>query len=795
MIVHYLKVAFRNLVKYKMQSLISIIGLTVGFTVFILGGYWYYWETHFDNFHPEENRLYAITTSGIFKKASGMDAELAQVHHDDVAYFIRSVPEIEKVCLLQDSWYRIERDKNLQQATSLIADSAFFELFHTEFIEGTYKGVIPNRGSVVLTESTARKFFGSTRNVIGQAFFIEENYKPTVVGIIKDYPGNSELSFDFIEIGKVEFKRQANRYTTYVRLKNNVDADVVRKKINAHKSVAKLNYGQSTENWVFNLRIPAEVHLNCHPELDNRIRNIYILAFAGLLAFVSALMNLLVLFIGQQQRKKRNNITYLSLGGSVVSLTYKSLVELLLLMSVSFFLAFCCIEILFPYYQNYTAWNGYGVYENVTKQINRTFLFKNTIYLMAISTVLFIAVSIYPIIRIVKSTASPILLRRALITGQVFIGSLFFITSLSLFKQLYFIQHTDKGIDYERIIQIDLGFETSHQTDIRVLKNKITQNPMVEQVSFTVSPVFSEQGDWYCSYINSFAFTKEDLENPKEYNVLLVDREYFSLFGLKLKTGSMIAEANPLDFLINETGFRQMGLSDLLTRTMLCPPEINNCPPVKVCGIVNDFHHSPMQYPIQKLFFQLLSDETDFMPAQYIYVKYKAGHKAEVLAHLRNVIKEIDKNEVTDDKKLIELSTIVKKFNKPEENIFIMFSILAFICILISTFGIFSLVSLSAEQRKKEIAIRKVNGATFRNILHLFFKEYLMLVVTGNAIALLVGYLLMQRWLETYSYRTTLSWWLFVCVFIITCLIVIFSIFGQVNKAAKTNPAEAVKAE
>lgn len=795
MIIHYLKVAFRNITKYRMQSFISILGLTVGFTVFIFGGYWYYWETHFDNFHPESNRLYAITTSGIFQKASGVDAELAQVHHTDAAFFAESLPEIEQICFLQDSWYKVKQEGQFQRYTSIIADSSFFKLFYAEFIEGSYKGVPANRNSVVVTESTARKFFGSTQ-CVGKVLPVDNDYTPSVVGVIKDYPSNSELIFDFVEIGKVEPSRLAGRYVTYVRLKKNVDVNAVHEKIRSHKSIAKLNFGDQTKNWVFNLRIPAEVHLNCHPELDNRIRNIHILALAGLLAFMSALMNLLVLFIGQQQRKKRNNVTYLSLGASTVSLTCKSLIELLFLMGGAYLLAFCCIEVLFPYYESYTAWNGYGIYENVSKPISRTFLFSSTIYLMLISTVLFVAVSLYPIIRMVKRTASPVMLRRTLIIGQVFIGSLFFITSLSLFKQLYFIQHTDKGIKYERVIQVDLGFETSYKTDIRILKNKITQNPMVEQVCFTASPVFSELGDWYCSYINSFAFTKEDLETPRECNILLVDQNYFSLFGLKLKTGSMITDANPMDFLINETGFRQLGLSDLLTRSLLCPPEMKDCPPAKVCGIINDFHYSPMQYPVQMLFFQLLTDETcATMPAHYIYVRYQAGHKAEVLAHLRNVIKELDNNEVTDDKKLTELSSIIQHFNKPEENIFTMFSILAFICILISTFGIFSLVSLSAEQRKKEIAIRKVNGATFYNILHLFFKEYLLLVVAGNAMALLVGYSVMQRWLETYAYRTALSWWLFACVFIITCLIVILSVFGQVSKAAKTNPADAVKTE
>ena len=171
---------------------------------------------------------------------------------------------------------------------------------------------------------------------------------------------------------------------------------------------------------------------------------------------------------------------------------------------------------------------------------------------------------------------------------------------------------------------------------------------------------------------------------------------------------------------------------------------------LKVCGVIEDYIYAPLQYPVSKVFFRLHTDKdfADYYPIQYFYVRYTPGHKKEVLEHI---------------------SKVTQKLN--------------------------SLVSLSAQQRKKEIAIRKVNGATFYHILQLFFREYLILVVISNLFALPIGYILMKRWLETYANHIHLTIWPFIAVFFITCVIVLLSIFRQVKEAALANPAESVKSE
>ena len=227
--------------------------------------------------------------------------------------------------------------------------------------------------------------------------------------------------------------------------------------------------------------------------------------------------------------------------------------------------------------------------------------------------------------------------------------------------------------------------------------------------------------------------------------------------------------------MVNETCLQTLGYTDLLERPIYIKGQASQA---RVCGVIKDYLYAPMQYPILPLFFTTYENPMvkDFERPYLIYVRYANDN-------------------VNRSKMFTELSDLIDRFNRPEKVIFTIFSILSLVCILISTFGIYSLVSLATEQRRKEIAIRKVNGATFYHILQLFFREYFILVTLGNVFALPVGYLVIKRWLETYANHTTLPAGLFLLVFLITCGIVLLSIFRQVKRAAATNPAEVIKTE
>lgn len=798
MIRHYLKVSTREFVKYKTQSLVSIIGLAIGFTAFILGGYWLWWETHFDNFHPQGDRLYSLTTTGLVKRATGADADLNQLHINDLTEIKKLLPEIETVSVFNNYHYNTQENNVNQNFYGYVCEPAFFELFRADFINGTYKNVYPDGRSIVLTESTAKKVFGTTL-CVGKVFEPAGPEGPVVAGVIKDYPDNSDLLFQFLLIDQVKPLRHVNRSITYVRLHQGSDVKKVKEKLAAYKSHADDPWGaEHVDQWKINLRSPSEVHLYCHPELDSRIRNIHILALAGFMAFLSALMNLLVLFIGQQQRKKQKNRTHLCLGASPKEILQKGWTELFLPMVIAYLLGFCLLEIIYPYYESYTAWNNYGIYEGVSHHISQSVLIRNAILIMVCSTFIFWLISFFPIRQILCSpNKNQTYLKRGLIVGQIFIGSLFFICSLVLFQQLHFILTKDKGIDYEHVIQVDMGFENAYQHDVRVIIPELRKYSDITNICYTASNsnVFTEQGGWYGSEITHLSFDPAETDPTREDNLMIVSKDFFSFFNIQLVDGKWIDESNPNAFIVNETGYRQLGYKDLLERFIYSfDGKEYRATTLKVSGIIKDYIYAPMQYPVQRTFFRIHTDQDD-TPAQFIYVRYLPGHKQEVIEHIKQAVEQANFGGLDKDRICTGLSDLVDKFNQPEKVIFSVFCIIAILCILISTFGIYSLVSLSTQQRKKEIAIRKVNGATFPHILQLFFREYLILVVISNLFALPIGYILMQCWLETYSIHIALTVWPFIAVFFITCLIVLLSIFRQIKLAAQTNPAESIKME
>ena len=281
-----------------------------------------------------------------------------------------------------------------------------------------------------------------------------------------------------------------------------------------------------------------------------------------------------------------------------------------------------------------------------------------------------------------------------------------------------------KEMLYERVKQVDLGYSTAHQTDLSVLNPEMANHPNIEGVTYTCgnAPVFTEQGDWYGSFYSHFCFDPNESE-PNSYNpVVVADKDFFSFFKLQPISGNWPTAANPYSYIVNETCLQTLGYTNLLERPIYIKGQASQA---KVCCVIKDYFYAPMQYPILPLFFTTYDNPTvkDVERPYLIYVRYAKGHKKEVLEHLREITSHIQNDNVNRNKMFTELSDLVDLFNRPEKVIFTIFSILSLVCILISTFGIYSLVSLATEQRRKEIAIRKVNGATFYHILQLFFRE------------------------------------------------------------------------
>jgi ABC-type antimicrobial peptide transport system permease subunit len=478
------------------------------------------------------------------------------------------------------------------------------------------------------------------------------------------------------------------------------------------------------------------------------------------------------------------------MGASNLYLFVKSFIDLCSPVVLASLLTGMVIAILFPAYQSYTQWEGYGIYETYFTRIALKDLVVYSFQCLGGSLAAFLVLGSLIVFRMIGKSGVRSLarLRKTLIVLQVFIGCFFFFISLSLYKQVAFTQNKDKGIDIKNITQVDVGYYSG--VDFDALGEELKRSPYIDDVTFTTTPILSELGDWYLSYIVSGLFFKGNPDEKIEANVFVVEPNFKDFFGIELQEGKWISNEN--EIVVNATQMQAFEgknpLQNPLQRGSSGEEWI-------ICGVIRDYYYSTMQYPVKGLFFLLQRKQEVLTPYQYVYIKTKPENHDKAILHLKTVLENVKTGEVAPGKQIIELQDIQNEFNKPERTLFRIFGFLSVICILVVSFGIYSLVTLTIEQRKKEIAIRKINGAEIRDILVLFIRSYLLLIVAGNVLALPVAYFFINRWLENYVYRTTLSWWLFALVFVTTCLIVLLSIFEKVRAAAKENPAEVVKSE
>ncbi len=800
MFLHYLKISLRTLQRYRVQSVLNILALSVGLMAFSLGSYWLYWEHHFDDFHPDSSHTFAITTLGLFKDQKGRQAELNQLHGADAQIFT-TLPEVKNCTFVNRGGGLIQHNETEIPVNSLLIDSAFSSIFRMELLAGTLKNAPYNYEYAVLCRSLAERLFGET-DCTGKTLVLNPNsrgeQKVKVAAVMENYPGNTELIFDILILGPSGITNNRKRSTCYIQLREEADVTAFSEKITIHKSVSHDPYGVDYSGlWSFRLRSLPEVHLKCNYQLEERFQNIYILYYTGLALLLVALMNNLVLFIAMQQRRQKGLLTYRSIGAKTTSLLTKGLVELLAPVAAAWILSWLWMELLFPFFAEFSALQEWLFVQYVKRTMEYSSLLLHSLVRESILLGMYVVVCTLLIVLLLKQGRkvgkqdAAILSRRILVTGQIAVSSLFLLISLALYTQLYYLHTCDKGIRPEHIIQIDLGSNTCWEVDAKAAKQALLQVPGVKDVTLLCESLL--KGDGMFENIGIVRIEGRDREKVKqeqeEDNLLYVEENFFSFFGMRFLEGSELKDDGVHSYVVNETGAHQLGMDHLLERPVGNSSE-------RIAGIIADYHYAPLRFPVRKIFFTIPDKETiQYTPFRYLYVMASPGQEDSILPALRQAMQPFDRGEVKESENYQPLTELLRAFNRPEEILFLIFSLFSLCSILIASSGIYALVALSTEQRRKEIAIRKVNGALYRNILYLFLREYLVLVAVGNLIAFPLAYYALQLWLNTFTYHTSFGFGWFVLVFVLTAGIVFLSVTLQIRKAIRVQPASVLKTE
>ncbi len=763
MIRHYFKVATRNLLKYKTQTLISIVGLAVGFTCFALSALWIRYEMTYDNFHEGAERTYLIRVQDGYN-ANGISNTTPSL----LARYLKSnFPEIEAASGIQNSECFLRLENGSKIAPIIGVDSAATNMFNIKVLEGNTNFLKHDKHEIGITQELAQELFGD-KNPLGEELDLD-NQKYKVCAIVSSWSRHSNIPYQIVRSLMIYDRWSSPDVTTFIRTRPGTDNIALEKKltaINLSQMDTECNLGNLTVTPLHKVR-----YSNFHRKETIVVSFQYITYFCiiGGLIIICSLFNYLILFINRMRMRKREMALRKVCGADNKSLFCLHSTEMLIMLFASMLVGMILIEICSSAFIHFT---------NI--EINREHLYLESIcYLLTVIIIAFIIAQI-PISYFRRRTLS---IRLAL-TLQLIISILFVFATTIMLKQIYYQKHAETHIKQHNIGSVALWMNG----DIRAWTEKIAALPMVtETLPPQYFPIVSTGPMMYMD-INQWD-DKPEQAPEVGLGVILAKEPFFRFYNIQLLEGEWLTEkSSEQDIIINETAARKFGWKHPIGKQI----QLDEDTRYTVTGVVKDFRYVSPTVATPAICFSLTDSQSYQWFRASILFKFREGSWNEC----RQAIEAMHKEDFPSSAlRLFNEEQEYDKFLKSENSLASLLSVAALVCVLISAFGIFSFVTLSCEQRRKEIAVRKVNGATVKDILVMFVREYLLLLIVASVIAFSIGYALMKQWLQIYIEQTSIDAWIYLAIFAGIAIIIAICIGWRVWCAARQNPAEVIKSE
>lgn len=787
MIKHCLKIAIRNLVKYKVQSAVSILGLAVGFVCFSLSLYWIHYEMTYDHFRQDADRIYMVRTNDEYTEGKIS----TRVPYSLAAYLAQHFPDIAVAAPFHLISERISVNDKYQDAVFSSADSAWMNLMDIRIIKGNRNFMLPkDNAEIAITEEAAKKWF-RTEDPIGKEVKMLRRTKK-ICAIVQAENRHTNFPFDFIgnpELGKTWW------YITWsilIKVKPDTDIEELESKINANLPAELKQVTLTRKTGIERIILTPLSKLHYAKDFrDDKEAGItfqYIIYFsiAGILIITCALINYLTLFINRMRVRQREMALRMIHGANIRSLVSLLTVEFLLLLACAVTTGFLLIEICFPSFIELT-----GIDTAKSSLYREAFLFIGLISLIILTAIIGLLYILYHrslhlSLRYNTGRSTGTQLRRGSIVLQLFVCLSFIGCTVLINQQLDYLRHRDLGLK----IKNRGSFSVMGDMDYTPLIRKIKELPMITEVM---------QPDYYPIVSQLTAIGQFDnwegldipIDTPVPVKLFLGKEDFFRFYDITLLAGEWLDDLSTYeDIIINESLARRMGWSP---QEAIGKHIIQSYITYTIVGVVKDCHYGAPTLPIPHTGF-LVGEQMGLMQRSAgILFKYKEGTWNEC----RKALEHLYQTECSPEN-ILRLNSEEEVYNnylRSEEMLTRLLSFASLVCILTAMFGIYSLVTLTCEQRRKEIAIRKVNGATVWSILFLFFREYLIMLCIAALFAFPITYVIIKQWILNYVRQVSISPLPFILILIGLALTVIAGISWRVWKAANENPAEVIKNE
>jgi putative ABC transport system permease protein len=822
MIKSYFVMGWRNLWKNKLYSTLNVTGLTFGIVCFLLIGLYVYDEHTFDQQHVHADEIYRViahektTTNGSTTVAGGgyLLAEEAK----------QAIPEIEMTTRMQRigraNLVDPENPVNVQETVTL-GDERFLQIFDFPMLEGDRTTALKEPNSIVITEDLAMRIF-NRKNVLNKQLQFSHMSNPvTITGILKSHPHNSSFNFTSVLSESTQYKEDwfkqetasdwaSTSFTVYALLKQQANPDSVAGKMTrlvlAH---ATLDPGTTLS---YSLQSLKAVHL--HSEgIEDGARNsnvdaipqgnpvyITIFSFTAIFVLMIAGINYTNLTTARASSRIKEIGVRKTIGAVRSNLIRQFLVESLIITAISFFMAVLIAILLLPPFNNF-----------VNKQFS--FFTSAGLRFWAIAAVMIVAIGIlsggYAALLLSRFTPVALLkglkvkragglsVRKVLVVFQFMISTVMIIGTIVLLMQVRFLNNSNLGFDKELMLVIDVNVGKA-RSNFEWVKTEMAKVPAVEHVSAT-SRV---PGEW-----KTFRRVKAKPEGSagehREAYVIGADKDFLATYDIQLLEGRNFQNENDTSsIIINQTAAKMFGVTDGIGTTVDIPviarnssfvplyDDVNASFKPRVVGIVKDFHFQSLRDKIQPLV--IAYHNNPIQPIDYYSLKIAPQDIQGTLAKLKAIMVA---NDVREPFEYHFLNDQLALFYIEDQRSQTILTWVAIASVLIACLGLFGLATYAAEQRLKEIGMRKVLGANIIGLISLLAKDFVKLVIVACCISFPIAWWGSIQWLEAYAYHVEVQWWVFALAGVMATGIAILTVSYQAIRAALISPVKILKAE
>ncbi|AHF15039.1 ABC transporter permease [Niabella soli] len=789
---NYFKTAWRNLMKNKVFSFINVLGLTIGIAVCMMIYLFIMNEYSVDQFHKNKDQIFRVM------RGASVDGKSMQVAYLSGLYAPALLTDFKgqitnAVRVTQNDNLFTVGAKSFHEKKELDVDSGFFSLFSFPLIKGAPATVLKDVNSVVLTETTAKKYFGNIDDAMGKIIMLNKETPLKVTGIAKDVPANSHLDFDVVT--SIERSRNApwmtqwisNGVYTYIRLAPNVSKDQIEKQLPAF--VEKYLGGDLRKygfKWSLSLTSLKDVYFD-KAGLDNARHGdktiVYIFLSIAILILLIACINFMNLSTVRAAERAKEVGLRKVLGALRNNLVWQFIGESVLLTAISCVLAVIVLLLLMPWYNQllgyslYASWNTLPVYLFLIGIIVLVGFLAGSypaLFLSAFSPVQ----ALKGKLKLGKGGAS---FRQLLVVVQFAISVFLIVGTIVIAKQMKYVKNKQLGYNKEQtiVVPIDNG-------DIYNNLNSFKTGLQHQTTVASVSAMSGEPGGFFDGQMFDVEGQTEKWSASTEF----ADFEFVKTLGLKIVAGRDFSAQFPADttsaVLINETAAAKLGWTPQQAIGKWILNTVRDSAKRRIIGVVADFNFRTLKQPIDGLVISPAMDR------RQILVRLKPGNLQEGIELIKNAYSKAAPSYPFEYKFLDRQFDDLYRKDIRQQTIL---SVFACVAIFVACLGLFGLTSFTATKRFKEVGVRKVLGSSVREIVVLLSKDLLKPVIIASCLALPSGYWVMSKWLQNFAYKTSMSGWVFILAAMIAFGIALLTVSFQAVKAALANPVDALRSE